>query len=908
MLLFLFSIASAFLAFSQSPQSSSHDDPNRAGFVGVSVSHGAPKNSERCIVCHQAEVEGYERTSMAHSLRRAGQEPSGTVTANGSTITMRSGSDGYWQTWENGADKTPYRVDYVVGSGSHASGYLVEIGGHLFQSPVAYYKSRQAYDLAPGFENTKNPDFTRPISEECLLCHSGRALPISGTVNWYRSPPFDSEPISCERCHGPVERHLRDPRAGTIVNPAKLEPAARDGVCEQCHLLGAARVANPGKKLSDFIPGQRLENTFTIFHDVAENGASGDFKVISHAEQLARSACARNSGGKLWCGTCHDPHNKPAEPVAYYRGRCLTCHAQNFPVQAQHPAKNADCLSCHMPKRDAKDGGHSAFTDHRIQRRPIDADGATLTATAAAATNIAAWREGPAEFRERNLGIAYIDAGIQRRSSPFVVQGYRMLTEVQRQFSNDPEFFKSIGQALLLANQTSEAKVALERARELDPQSATTEASLAGPYLQDGNWRAATEHLERALALDPLNLPAASTLLDLYAKQGKQSEAASLSEKITAAFRQTSHDGTEENIRNGGESVAGPGKKAEENYKNIDVLRGLPAAQVIPAMQFIAASLGVDCQFCHVEGHFDKDEKKTKRTARAMMRMVASINGGSFDGQRQVTCYSCHRGRRVPSAMEISAEVSEAGASRDPTKATAEKLPTDLPTVSEIIERYVSALGGASAIEAVSSRHESGVWEEGAEHGSVETFADGHGKYALVRHSKSGNASAILNSTLNGSSNGKSNGASGQIANFGHAAHRMTAAEGDFAAMDADLQRSLHLRNVFRDLKEEYPEKIGDNEALVVVGELANDRSVKFYFDRSSGLLLREVRFANSTLGQIPTQIDYADYREADGVHVPMQVTSSDAHGRMTVHFDTVKQNVEINPKIFTPIGPPPQR
>lgn len=136
-----------------------------------------------------------------------------------------------------------------------------------------------------------------------------------------------------------------------------------------------------------------------------------------------------------------------------------------------------------------------------------------------------------------------------------------MLTEVQRQFSNDPELFKSIGQALLLANQTSEAKVALERARQLDPQSATTEASLAGPYLQDGNWQAATEHLERALALDPLNLPAASTLLDLYAKQGKEKEAASLSEKITAAFRQTSYDGTEENFRAGGESVGAPGKK-----------------------------------------------------------------------------------------------------------------------------------------------------------------------------------------------------------------------------------------------------------------------------------------------------------------------------------------------------------
>lgn len=166
-------------------------------------------------------------------------------------------------------------------------------------------------------------------------------------------------------------------------------PSAWSGAC-----------CESGEKVSDFIPGQSLENTFTIFHDVAENGAGGDFKVISHAEQLARSACARNSGGKMWCGTRHDPHDKPAEPVAYFRERCLTCHAQNFPVQVQHPEKDSDCLACHMPKRDAKDGGHSAFTDHRIQRRPEDATNSAATS----ATDIAPWREGPAEFQKRNLG------------------------------------------------------------------------------------------------------------------------------------------------------------------------------------------------------------------------------------------------------------------------------------------------------------------------------------------------------------------------------------------------------------------------------------------------------------------------------------------------------------------------
>jgi hypothetical protein len=144
---------------------------------------------------------------MAHSLRRPGQEPDGSVSAHGSKITMHSTPAGYWQRWENGGDQSEYHIDWVVGSGNHASGYLVDIGGHLFQSPVAYYKTRQSYDLAPGYENQPDPDFTRPIREECVLCHSGNALHVSETLNEYRSPifPASEEAITCERCHGPAE-------------------------------------------------------------------------------------------------------------------------------------------------------------------------------------------------------------------------------------------------------------------------------------------------------------------------------------------------------------------------------------------------------------------------------------------------------------------------------------------------------------------------------------------------------------------------------------------------------------------------------------------------------------------------------------------------------------------------------
>jgi photosynthetic reaction center cytochrome c subunit len=834
-----------------------------------------PTGASRCLVCHPAEVEGYARSAMANSLRRAGQEPEGTVNAHGSKITMHSSPTGYWQSWENAGDKSDYRIDYVVGSGNHASGYLVNIGGHLFQSPVAFYTSRQSYDLAPGYENVPDPDFTRPVSEECVVCHSGTALHVPGTLNQYRSPIFSAEGINCERCHGPVERHLANPRAGTIINPAKLEPAARDSICEQCHLFGAARVANPGKKLSDFTPGQRLEDTFTVYRNAVPPGtSSGAFKVISHVEQLALSACARNSAGKLWCGTCHDPHDKPLQAVAYYRARCLTCHTASFP--ASHPAKDSDCLACHMPRRNAQDGGHTAFTDHRIQRRPATQPDLPIN------TEIAAWREPSADLQRRNLGIAHIDVGMQRHSSPFIIQGYRALTEVQRQFTNDGDLFNWIGEALLLGKQTADAKFAFERALQLEPDSPLTEASAASPYIQEGDAARAIAHLERAVNLDPLYLPAASTLIDLYQKQGESAKAVELSARIKAAMSETS--GGDETPRNApsGDSL----KKAEDVFKNIQVLKGVPSEQLVPAMEFVSSSLGVECNFCHVEGHFDKDDKKPKQTARAMMRMMFALNKNSFEGHREVTCYSCHRGERDPLTTPMVR--TENQPSLRAANSETQELPASLPTSSQMLENYIRALGGAPAIEKITSRAEKGVESFGSESVGVEIFTQAPDKQALVRHLAGGDSATILN------------GQAGWFVNPGRPALELHGSDLDAARVNADLQFPLHIRQNYPELRVEYPEKIGELEVYVLFCIRAGQPATKLYFNERSNLLVRVVRYAQSPLGLAPTRVDYADYRDVDGVQVPFRVTFSQPGSSSTIQIDVVQQNVSIDSARFS--------
>jgi photosynthetic reaction center cytochrome c subunit len=846
-----------------------------------------PTGPSRCQFCHAAEVEGYARSAMAHSLRRAGQEPEGTVTTPDATLKIDSSPTGYWQRLQSGQDVTNYRIDYVIGSGNHASGYLLDLAGHLFQSPVAYYTNRHAYDLAPGYEGLANPDFTRPVAEGCLFCHSGAALHIPGTSNQYRTPPFSAEAITCERCHGSPEKHLSDPRAGTIINPAKLDPAARDSICEQCHLLGVGRVLNPGKKFSDFRPGQPLEDVFTTYRDVLPPGSDGEkFKVISHVEQLARSTCARKSAGRLWCGTCHDPHNKPVEPVGFFRSKCLSCHMEKFP--GSHPGKESNCISCHMPRRDAKDGGHTAFTDHRIQRRREQLQSEEQQALPEI-TDIAPWREPAADLQKRNLGIAYVNVGGERRSPPFVVRGYRMLAELQEQFSTDSAVFTAMGTALLMAKQSTEAELAFDRALQLDPNSATGETNAASAYLQAGDISGAVAHLERAVALDPLHLPADMPLIDLYRRQGNAAKAAELADKVSAVVDHQSDDRQSvdrESDESGKKaSPGGPPALAETVFKNIQVLKGIPSDQLIPAMRFITASLGVECSYCHVQDHFDKDDKKPKQIARGMMRMMFAIDSNSFAGSREVTCYSCHRGSLKPEG--VPRVEADARPMRQLTGAPAAKLPVNMPTADELIDNYIRVLGGADAIIKISSREEQGMATLGSRVVRVEVFDQDPDRQAVVLQTPGGDSMTVFD------------GREGWSGAPGRPLREMHGSDLDAAQMDADLRFPLHIKQAFDELRVEYPENVGGREAYVISCKKVGRPPVKLYFDEQSGLLVRLVRFAQSPLGLVPTQIDYEDYRTLEGVQTPYHWTVARPGESTSIQLEQVRQNISIDDARF---------
>src|SRR5262245_31605906 len=94
----------------------------------------------------------------------------------------------------------------------------------------------------------------------------------------------------------------------------------------------------------------------------------------------------------------------------------------------------------------------------------------------------------------------------------------------------------------------------------------------------------------------------------------------------------------------------------------LQVLQALPESQLFPLMNLLADSLGVRCDYCHVQRTpdfaktpsnlggwvWDSDDKPQKVMARQMMRMVVDLNAGHFRGESRITCFTCHRGATLP--------------------------------------------------------------------------------------------------------------------------------------------------------------------------------------------------------------------------------------------------------------------
>ena len=353
-----------------------------------------------------------------------------------------------------------------------------------------------------------------------------------------------------------------------------------------------------------------------------------------------------------------------------------------------------------------------------------------------------------------------------------------------------------------------------------------------------------------------------------------------LPHKLSAAPQQ--HQGTPDKPTSEGS------KTAEQEFKNIKVLKNIPAEQLIPTMQFIAASLGVDCEFCHVEHQMEKDDKKEKQTARKMIEMELAIDKNHFDGDLEVTCYTCHRGAPHPVGTPILSADAARPAPHVHEHEQEGEGHDNLPSADEILRKYLAAVGGADALKKIKTRVQKGTIDAMGHQFPIEVYSEGPDKRVSITHPNGGSSVTAFNGEV------------GWLT-IPNGVHRMTAPEREAARIDAQLYFPIAVREMYKDFKVRTGEEIDGHATYLISGSAEGRPDLRLYFDQQSGLLLRQIRYLQTALGKNPTQVDYADYKQTDGVKIPYQWTLARPNGSFVIRISDVQQNVPVDEKLFVP-------
>lgn len=343
---------------------------------------------------------------------------------------------------------------------------------------------------------------------------------------------------------------------------------------------------------------------------------------------------------------------------------------------------------------------------------------------------------------------------------------------------------------------------------------------------------------------------------------------------------------------------------AENVFKNIHVLKGIPVDDFMDTMGIMSASLGWDCSECHTGAGTDtvKWEADTdrKRTARRMTLMVAAINRSHFGGRQVVTCWTCHRGRDIPVTMPTIDTVYGTPL-LDADEIVRASAPGE-PSADQILDRYLQALGGVERLAGVTSFVATGT-SEGFRGfgggGTVQIFAKAPDQRATIIKfdEKIGREDAIR------VFDGRSGWVSAPLSVVPQ--YALGGSELDGARLDAQLSFPAQIRNVLTQLRVGPPDNIDGRDVHVVQGNGSRGLVATLYFERESGLLVRMVRFGTSPIGRAPTQVDFADYRDIPGagIKMPFRWTFGWLNGRDTFELKEVRVNALIEPAVFAGSG-----
>ena len=309
-----------------------------------------------------------------------------------------------------------------------------------------------------------------------------------------------------------------------MVNPAKLAPERRDSVCAQCHLLSEVRILNPGKDLYNFRPGELLSDYAS--HFVYANNGNQGLRTISHVEEIAQSTCKQQSGDKMGCISCHDPHYFPPSEVrvSYFREKCLACHQPQATAWQKQHFQQLDCGSCHMQKTSRADVGHAAATDHRILRRPLK-----QTIEPGPGESLIGFgnKESP-----RELGLAYAELALRTNNTHHKAEAFRLLNEALPQYPTDIEVLVRLAFLYQERREFERARVLYETALRLNPHQSVAAVNLGAIYVRVNQVERAIKLWGAAFDYDPSSRPAGINLAKVLCSEGDQKQARLILRKL----------------------------------------------------------------------------------------------------------------------------------------------------------------------------------------------------------------------------------------------------------------------------------------------------------------------------------------------------------------------------------------
>ena len=341
----------------------------------------------------------------------------------------------------------------------------------------------------------------------------------------------------------------------------------------------------------------------------------------------------------------------------------------------------------------------------------------------------------------------------------------------------------------------------------------------------------------------------------------------------------------------------------------------------LETMGIMTAALQFDCSDCHVGAGTDKvdwaADTPRKRTARRMVSMVATINKDNFGGRQLVTCWTCHRNRDKPLVTPVMATIY----------GTPPFEPDDIvvqapgaPSAESLLDRYIQASGGAQRLAGLSSfagRGTSVGFGGFGGGGDVEIVAKAPDKRATIIVFKEDPGRGDQIRTYDGRV-GWVRTPLNVLGEF-----QLSGGDLDGARFDAQLSFPGQIKQILTNLRAGPPTSITDLPApssqaslqqdvtlgqthVVDVVQGAGPRGllVTLYFDRQSGLLLRELRYGNSPIGRVPTQIDSTDYRDVDGIKFPFRITYAWLGGRDSIVLNEIKTNVPVDEAKFSKPAP----